>query len=310
MIKSEVITRRNMILIISAWAVAASVVYFGGRALGLGGSSSDGLAFTISVPAICETGQARDLYGGIWGRDEDGNWVETGTYGPFYQLGSLNTAELTWGITGGAEPYEISVQGQTLFSGPAGSTHVYCAESLPYDDLDFTQPRDDYERAELDGRPAVEPGVMTFEAKVEDANGRTAKAKARTYVIVDCDDYCDYEVLPEGYTVRLLGALMPIPKGLKISCCSYSVSHEHSVDGTSAAYYDLDLAGKGGGSIRFTQNGRFLGYHWNGVYYRKDGTTWPETAQVDGQAAEEHPLADELKEFGRWLGRRPHLSDD
>ena len=301
---------RRAVLAIAVVAAAAIAVYFGVRALGLGGSSLDGPVLAISVPMICETPDASPGYGSIWGEDDEGNWVRTGTYGPFYQLTDIDTVELVWSITGGAEPYEVSVQGQTLLSGPTGSTPVYCAESLPYGELDFTQPHGEYERTELEERPAVEPGVMTFEAKVEDANGRTAKAKARTYVVVNCDDYCDYEVLPEGYTVRLFGALMSIPKGLKISCCSYSVSAGHDADGTSFTYYDLDLVGKGGGSIRFTENGRFLGYHWNGVYYRKDGTTRPEAAQVDGQAAEEHPLADELEEFGRWVGLRPSLPDD
>ena len=170
--------------------------------------------------------------------------------------------------------------------------------------------RDDYDRTELDDPPEVNPGLITFEATVKDADGQKAKAKVRTYVVVNCDDYCDYEVLPEGYTVRLFGTLMPIPKGLKISCCEYSVAHAHYGDGNSGTYYDLALVGKGGGSIRFTENGRFLGYHWNGVYYRRDGTTWPETSPVDGLAAEEHPLAEELEEFKRWIGLRPSTLDD
>lgn len=238
--------------------------------------------------------------------------METGTYGPFYQLGSLGTAELSWSITGGTEPYEVSVQGRTLLSGPTGSTPVYCAKSLPYDELDFTQPLDDYQRTELDERPAVEPGAMTLEAKVKDANSRTAKAEAQTYVVVDCDAYCHYEILPGGYTYRLFGELMPIPKGLEIYIASYSVNEVQCAEGAEwcTSYYSLDLVGKGGGHIRLTKNGRYLGYDWNGVYYRPDGTTSPEVPQAGGQAAEEHPLADKLEEFGRWIGRRPSPPDD
>ena len=314
------VTRRGAaraVLAVAVAAVAASVVYFGGRALGLGGSlpvagQADGPVLTIRVSETCETRQARGLYGGIWGHDEDGNWVETGTYGPFYQLGSLNTAELTWSITGGAEPYKISVQGQTLLSGPTGSTLVYCAESLPYDELDFTQSRDDYQSTELDERPVVEPGVMTFKARAEDANGQTATATARTYVVVDCDAYCHYEVLPDGYTYRLFGRLITIPKGLQIYIASYIVNEQECADGAKwcDSYYSLDLTGKGGGHIRLTKSGRFWGYDWNGVYYRPDGTTSPEASQVGGQAAEEHPLADELKQFGRSVGQRPRLSEN
>ena len=180
---------------------------------------------------------------------------------PVLPARGIDTVELVWTITGGTEPYEVSVQGQTLLSGPTGSTLVYCAESLPYGELDFGLSRDDYDRTELDDPPEVNPGPITFEATVKDADGQKAKAKVRTYVVVNCDDYCDYEVLPEGYTVRLFGTLMPIPKGLKISCCEYSVAHAHDGHGNSGTYYDLGLVGKGGGSIRFTENGRFLGYH-------------------------------------------------
>ena len=81
----------------------------------------------ISVPTICETSSVRSHYGSVYGEDDEGNWVRTGTYGPFYQLAGIDTVELVWTITGGTEPYEVSVQGQTLLSGPTGSTLVYCA---------------------------------------------------------------------------------------------------------------------------------------------------------------------------------------
>lgn len=215
MIGHEIITRRNVVLVLLTWAIATCAIYFGVRALGLG-SSADGLAFTISVPEICETGQEDEGYGSIGGYDEDGKWVRVGTYGPFYELADINTVELTWSIDGGVEPYEISVQGQTLLSGQRGSTLVYCAESLPYDELDFTQPRDDYARTQLDKPPLVNPGPMTFKSTVTDANGLSATAATDMYIIPDCRIECKDDALPPGYTYRIYGRLLTIPDGLRV----------------------------------------------------------------------------------------------
>ena len=312
------VTRRGAgraVLAVAIAAVVASLVYFGGRALGLGGSSpaagqSDSPLLTIRVPDICETRDVSPGYGSVWGEDDEGNWVRTGTYGPFYQLADIDTVELAWNITGGTEPYEVSVQGQTLLSGPTGSTLVYCAESLPYGELDFSLDRDDYDRTELDDPPEVNPGPITFEATVKDAGGQSNKAKAQSYIILDCDRYCDFEVLPSGYTYRLFGELMTIPRGLDIYIAEYGENTVECLPGAKwcASHYELQLLSDGGGAVRLSTHGTYLGYVWNNTIYYPDGTTWPEAAQVGGQVSAEHPRADELEKFGRSIGRRPSLS--
>ena len=312
------VTRRGVAragLALAVAAVAACVVYFGGRALGLGGDApalgqGDPPVLAINVPETCETPRERAGYGTVWGEDDEGNWVRTGTSGPFYHLGTINTVELEWSISGGTEPYEISVQGQTLLTGPTGSTLVYCAGSLPYDELDFTQPRDEYERTELDGRPIVSPGPMAFEATVKDADGLSATATTRTYVIVDCDRICGYEVLPSGYTYRVFGQLMTIPQGLDIYFAEYGINTPQCVPGAKwcASHYELILVGDAGGVLRMSTKGNYLGYYWKGIHYYPDGTDSSAASQVGGQAVEEHPLANELGQFGRSIGQPPSLA--
>ena len=126
------VTRRGVRGVMLVAAVAACVVYFGVRTLGLSGDApaagqGEQPVLTISLPPNCEGGQADPAYGGIWGYDDDGDQVRTGTSGPYYFLNDLGAMELRWQIVGGTAPYEISVQGQTLLTGPAGSTRVYCA---------------------------------------------------------------------------------------------------------------------------------------------------------------------------------------
>lgn len=314
MIRNEVITRRNITLIISAWVIAACAVYFGGRALGLGGSSSDRLAFTISVPATCETGQEDEGYGSIGGYDEDGKWVRVGTYGPFYQMADINMVELMWSIGGGVEPYEVSVQGQTLLSGQWGSTLVYCAESLPYDELDFTLPRDEYERTQLDHPPVVNPGPMTFEATVTDANGLSATATADLYIIPDCSEWCKGEALQAGYTYRIYNQLITIPEGLNI------VARKRHIGRTDCPEGPQPIPAGGGGICEdefglflvgdphrtvivfgFSSK-QFLGYWSNlGKWSALRGAA----GSSDGDSTTNHPEHDKILQFGASIGRSP-----
>ena len=307
MIRSEVITRRNITLIISAWAIAASVVYFGGRALGLGGSSSDGLAFTISVPAICETGQEDEGYGSIGGYDEDGKWVRVGTYGPFYQLVDINTVELMWNIGGGVEPYEVSVQGQTLLSGQWGSTLVYCAESLPYDELDFTLPRDEYARIRLDDPPVVNPGPMTFEATVTDANGLSATATTDDmYIIPDCRIECKDDVLRPGYTYRIYGRLITIPEDLKVDAHAIHLFGANCPEpaGDCDDEFGLSLVGDPHDTVIVfgVSSHQFRGY-WSSL--GKWSALRSAAGSSDSDSTPNHPEHDKILQFGTSIGRLP-----
>ena len=309
------VTRRGAaraVLAVAVAAVAASVVYFGGRALGLGGDAPAAgqggpLAFTISVPAICETGQEDEGYGSIGGYDEDGKWVRVGTYGPFYQLTDINTVELMWNIGGGVEPYEVSVQGQTLLSGQWGSTLVYCAESLPYDELDFTLPRDEYSRIRLDDPPVVNPGPMTFEATVTDANGLSATATTDDmYIIPDCRIECKDDVLRPGYTYRIYGRLITIPEGLKVDAHAvhlFSASCPEPA-GDCDSEFGLSLVGDPHDTVIVfgVSSNQFRGY-WSSL--GKWSALRGAAGSSDSDSALNHPAHDKILQFGTSIGRSP-----
>ena len=319
------VTRRGVAragLALAVAAVAVCVVYFGGRALGLGGDApalgqggdppgqGDSLALTISVPEVCETGQEDPGYGSVWDYDDDGNWVRTGSYGPFYQMADISTAELEWSISGGTAPYEVSVQGQTLLTGPTGSTLVYCAESLPYDELDFTQSRDEYERTELDDHPVVNPGPMTFEATVQDAGGLSATATADTYIIPDCDIECKYDVYPTGHTFRIQGRLITIPAGLRISAQSFGYFSDACEEPSTISCqpkFGLELLDDDPHNnaviLIGLATGDYFGYltpsgYWNPI---SDGSVAGSSAEEDAK----HPLHDKFAQLGASIDRSP-----
>ena len=303
------VTRRRAgraVLAVAVAAAAASVVYFGGQALGLDGSSADGLAFTISVPVTCETGQEDEGYGSIGGYDEDGKWVRVDTYGPFYQLADINTVELMWGIGGGVEPYEVSVQGQTLLSGQSGSTLVYCAESLPYDELDFTQPRDEYARTQLDKPPLVNPGPMTFRATVADANGLSATATTDMYIIPDCRIECKGDVLQPGYTYRIRGRLLTIPDGLRVDASKVHLFTTGCPEpaGDCDSEWGLSLADDLHDTVIVfgVSSNQFRGYWSNlGKWSALGGAA----GSSDGDNDASHPQHDNILQFGASIGASP-----
>ena len=311
------VTRRGVAragLALAMAAVAACVVYFGGRELGLGGDApalgqGDPLALTISVPEVCETGQEDPAYGSVWGEDDDGNWVRTGTYGPFYQLADINTVELEWSISGGSAPYEISVQGQTLLTGPTGSTLVYCAGSLPYDELDFTQPRDEYERTKLDDHPVVNPGPITFEASVQDTNGLSATATTSAHIIIDCTRNCNFDIYPPGHTYRMpfgpSGRLVTIPSGLYIDALTIAVATPGCAVGapTCQRTYGILLAHDPyGTSIAFGVNTGYLGYSSN------DATIYKSVIGEANDAQASHPQGTLIDQMGASLDQPPQVA--
>ena len=307
MFRHGIITRRNIAMVMFAWTIAAWVVYFGARALGLGGSSLDGLVLTISVPEICETGQEDEGYGSIGGYDEDGKWVRAGTYGPFYQLTDINTVELMWSIGGGVEPYEVSVQGQTLLSGQWGSTLVYCAESLPYDELDFTLPRDEYARIRLDDPPVVNPGPMTFEATVTDANGLSATATTDDmYIIPDCRIECKDDVLRPGYTYRIYGRLITIPEGLKVDAHAIHLFGANCPEpaGDCDDEFGLSLVGDPHDAVIVfgVSSNQFRGY-WSSL--GKWSALRIAAGSSDSDSDLNHPEHDKILQFGTSIGRLP-----
>lgn len=321
MIGRAQVTRRGVgraALAVAVAAMAASVVYFGGRALGLGGDApavgqGEPPVLTISLPPNCEGGQALPLANVIFGYDDDGNWVRTGTAGSYYLLADLGATTLGWSIEGGTAPYELSVQGQTLLTGPTGSTTVYCADSLPVGELDFTAERFDLERQETNTPAQVSPGPLTIEATVKDANGLTARARAATYVILNCiEKHCDFDVYPGGFTYRIEGFLFTIPPGLNINVRWRGGYVPDCVDDAGPSCQIVAILR----TVGDPYNAQFYIGEETGIYlgYSSDlsqGIQWarPEYAPADAVSgavdATLHPDADKFDQFGQSFGRRP-----
>ena len=361
MIRSARITRRRAVLAVAVAAVAASVVYFGGRALGLGGEApalsrgdvavseqDDGPAtldssttegdsgagggdapavaeqgggpvagsgpaadgdppvLTISVPEMCVTGQADDAYGVQVSFDEDGNQVEEG-FGPFYLLEDLGMVPLTWTISGGTAPFEVSVQGQSLLTNGVepGTTDIYCAQELSdMEPLDPDWPR------ELANPSTVNPGPWTISATVTDANGLSSSATTESYIVVDCWTHCDFDVFPPGFTYLINGHLITIPPGLRISAVEIGLRSSSCAPGGGPAcedIFELDVLSAGGGVIMITESGTYVGYAWRHGYVYAEGIGEDGT-QAAGQAVEEHPHAARIQQLGDSIGVEPGLA--
>lgn len=316
------VTRRGVRGAMLVAAVAACVVYFGVRTLGLSGDApaagqGDPPVLTITLPSNCEGGQADPAYGGIWGYDDDGDWVRTGTSGPYYFLNDLGAMELRWQIVGGTAPYEISVQGQTLLTGPAGSTRVYCADSLPYDELDFTAERGELERQKSYAPATVSPGPLTFEATVVDANGLAARATATTYVVLDCHKrHCDFDVYPSGFTYRIRGLLFTIPQGLRLDVRRVGHLLVECADGSGPTCQNRLLLRVVDDPYDAVLNigmrtREYLGYsstlspefQWETPGYATAAGSVAGTA-----VAPSHPNAGKFSQLGMSLGQRPSLA--
>ena len=317
------ITRRGTVLAVVVAATAAIAVYFAVRTLGLGGDApaagqGEPLVLTINVGAVCEGGQAHPRADVIWGYDGDGNWVRTGTTGPYYLLSDLGVKGLRWQIEGGTAPYEISVQGRTLPADPTGFTLVYCADSLPVDELDFTAERSELEQQETASPAAVSPGSLTFEATATDANGLTARAKAATYVILDCHErYCDFDVYPSGFTYRIRGMLFTIPQGLRLDVRWIGDLHPHCAEGAGPTCQDrlvLRVVGDPYDAVLDigVQTREYLGY--SSALSPEFQWVKPDYAIAAGAVAGaadamSHPDADKFDQFGKSLGHWPSMDD-
>ena len=317
------ITRRGTVLAVVVAATAAIAVYFAVRTLGLGGDApaagpGEPLVLTINVGAVCEGGQAHPRADVIWGYDGDGNWVRTGTTGPYYLLSDLGVRGLRWQIEGGTAPYEISVQGRTLPADPTGFTLVYCADSLPVDELDFTAERSELEQQETASPAAVSPGPLTFEATATDANGLTARAKAATYVILDCHErYCDFDVYPSGFTYRIRGMLFTIPQGLRLDVRWIGDLHPHCAEGAGPTCQDrlvLRVVGDPYDAVLDigVRTREYLGY--SSTLSSEFQWAKPDYAIAAGSVASAadampHPDANKFDQFGKSLGQWPSLDD-
>ena len=312
------ITRRGVaraVLGVVVTAATASVVYFGGRALGLGGSSpvasqGEPPVLTISLPPICVTGQSPPGYGVRAFRNDDGEQAYE-TYGPFYRLTELETVPMTWTIAGGTPPFEVSVQGQSLLTDgiESGSTAVYCAQVLS--DL---EPLDPNWPNNLANPSTIHPGPWAVNTTVTDANGLSSSAMAESYIVLDCSKYCDFDTYPPGYTYLIQDHLITIPVGLRIDATALALSSSDCEgDGPDCEdQFGLVIRGAGDGTIWITESGRYFGHsHSRGFSFADpslaDGAGQA-TRQATGQATPPHRQIDKILALADSIGVPPRLT--
>ena len=189
------------------------VVFCGG---GLGGSEPVGgqtepLTLTLSAPQICETTPARGYADSVLQQDADGNWTKrVSVFAGWFGVAEVDVA---WTISGGTEPYRITVDGETRdpaheYVGASGTASVSCAMTSGAE-------------AFIDGtwhgykeQPEVDSGVKTIVATVTDATGATAEGSVDVYVILELGSAGDR--LEAGKTYRVFGEIISVPTGIEL----------------------------------------------------------------------------------------------
>ncbi len=197
-----------------ATAITAAVVVFCGG--GLGGSEPVGgqtepLTLALSAPQICETTPASGASASRLRQNADGEWTER--YDEFLGWFRVAEVDVAWTISGGTEPYRITIDGETRdpahdYVGASGTASVSCAMTSGAEAFIDIAERGYKEQ------PEVDSGVKTIAATVTDATGATAEASVDVYVILELGSGGDR--LEAGKTYRLFGEIISVPTGIEL----------------------------------------------------------------------------------------------
>ena len=192
---------------------AAAVVFCGG---GLGGSEPVGgqtepLTLALSAPQLCETKPARGYADSVLRQDADGNWTKrVSVFAGWFGIAEV---DVSWAVSGGTEPYRITIDGETRdpahdYVGASGTASVSCAMTSGAE-------------AFIDGtwrgykeQPEVDSGLKTIAATVTDATGATAEASVDVYVILELGSAGDR--LEAGKTYRVFDQLVTVPEEIDL----------------------------------------------------------------------------------------------
>ena len=243
---------RRGALLLAVAALAAALVYFGGRELGVGERSDVGtvvareqpanaaqqgegegagadedvsddeesddaepLTLRLSAPLICEARYPKEG----WGHGE-----------AWWYWESAGTTEVSWTAAGGDGSYTVTILGET-YTGATGTAEVSCAlEHGPVS----THPEWGRIHA-ADDMPLVDSGPKTISATVADGSGATTAASVDMYAVVnrsfgaytkrdrdgsvlrDQDGSTLYDsTIKGGKTYRIDGILMTVPAGVDL----------------------------------------------------------------------------------------------
>ena len=210
---------RDLALFVAVAGIVAVAAVFAAREAGLDGGragATDGqLSLSLSVSQqICETERAWEFSLGESRRDEDGNWVQSKTVLGWWRIPSL---PVVWQVSGGQEPYTLVIDHESAdqhgdYEGATGTAQVGCADASVGTSF---WPLPEIGRL-YDVDPEVDSGWKTVRAVVTDANGDTAEATARFYVILNLGGGTTGEILKRGETYRIYDRLLTAPSSYDI----------------------------------------------------------------------------------------------
>ena len=197
---------RDLALFVLVAAGVAVAAPFAAREAGLGDRSAaperDPLILTVAhEPGFCTTKEARGITRA--GERQPSSWVVT------------QETTVQWRVDGGEPPYMIEIDGRSAdstgaaFTGETGTATITCANtSASYRWGYWSGMPTRYYTSD----PDLDSGWKTVKAKVRDANGDTAEAKAQFYVAFQAVD--DLHLLRRGETYLVFGHLITIPDGV------------------------------------------------------------------------------------------------
>ncbi len=175
---------------------------------------ADPLILTLTPEAdYCETERASESWGiGSGGVRLSAGWVVSAEIG------------LQWNVTGGEAPYTLEIDGESedafgqRYSGAAGRATAPCVDTS----VSWRWGRSEGGAVRLyRSDPQIDSGWTSVRAKVTDANGDTAEATARFYVLLDLGGGSSGEILTRGETYRVNGVLMTAPEGYDLTIGGY-----------------------------------------------------------------------------------------
>lgn len=211
---------RDLALFVAVAGIVAVAAVFAAREAGLDGPP---LTLTLSAPDICETtrGQGADWATQIV--DDEGN--DLGNERTYVGHFSVAGAPVQWQVIGGVGPYTLEFDGETRdkaheYAGASGEASVGCATTTVESFFWSAPSEPDVLHRAYRADPEVDSGWKTVRAVVTDANGDTAEATTRFYVILKTDDW--RHVLRGGETYRVFGHLMTVPEGINLEIGDHS----------------------------------------------------------------------------------------
>lgn len=251
----QAVGARRAAMLLAVAALAAALVYFGGRTAWVGAPTEAGtvvaqegevetaqqgdgegargeepLTLTLSAPEICEAYYPEGgwTHGLEW-NDEEQAWEDVVDEAWWYWE-SAGTTEVSWVASGGDGAYTVTIVGETYISA-TGTAEVSCAlEHGP------VSAHPEWGRIHAsDDMPLVDSGPKTINATVADGSGATATAWVGMYAVLntsfgvsikrdrdgsvlrDQDGSPLYDsILKGGKTYRIDGILMTVPTGVNL----------------------------------------------------------------------------------------------